>query len=201
MANNDPDSIAANAPLGTRPDLRQRLAGGFLRLLNPLVRRMVAAGVPTGAPNVLLAVRGRRSGIERATPIGLVEIDGRRFIQASYGESGWVGNLRAAGDAIVIDGAGREPVRAAELSPDEAGAILRHAFETFHRSRVLRALLGPRFRPPIGVLWRLRVRVDDTLDEYVADARRHPIFELRPCAEATGSTRRPAGQPAVPTRD
>jgi hypothetical protein len=44
-----------------RPDLRQRFGRGFLRLSNPVVRRMISAGLPTGAPNILLAVRGRRS--------------------------------------------------------------------------------------------------------------------------------------------
>src|SRR5207248_5382188 len=44
-----------------RPDLRQRYGRGFLRLSNPVVRRMISAGLPTGAPNILRAVRGRRS--------------------------------------------------------------------------------------------------------------------------------------------
>ena len=170
-----------------RPDLRQRVGGGFLRLCNPLVRQMISAGVPTGAPNILLTVRGRRSGKPRTTPVGMIELDGRRFVQASYGEAGWVGNLRAAGEATITDGDRRVPVRAVELAPDQAGAILRHALESYRRSRLLRALLGPRFRPPIGVLWRYRIRVDDTLEEYVAEAARHPVFELRPMTEAAGS--------------
>jgi deazaflavin-dependent oxidoreductase (nitroreductase family) len=169
-----------------RPDLRQRVGGRFLRLLNPLVCRMVSAGVPTGAPNILLTVRGRRSGKARTIPVGMVELDGRRFVQASYGETGWVRNLRAAGEATVTDGDRRVPVRAVELAPDQGGAILRRALEPYRRSRLLRALFGPRFRPPVGVLWRCRIRVDDTLEEYVAEAGRHPLFELRPMAEAAG---------------
>jgi hypothetical protein len=34
------------------------------------------------------------------------------------------------------------------------------------------------------VLWRLRIRIDDTLEDYTAEARRHPLFELRPIDEA-----------------
>jgi hypothetical protein len=49
----------------------------------------------------------------------------------------------------------------------------------FPRSRALRVLFGPTFRPPLGVLWQLRRRVDDTVEEYAAEARRHPLFELR----------------------
>jgi deazaflavin-dependent oxidoreductase (nitroreductase family) len=147
---------------------------------------MISAGVPTGAPNVLLTVRGRRSGMPRSKPVGMVELDGAWFVQSSYGETGWVANLRAAGEATVTrPGGGRVPVRAIELPPDEAGAVLRRALEPFHRSRLLRALLGPEMRPPIGVLRRLRLRVDDTPAEYVAEARRHPLFELRPRAESS----------------
>jgi deazaflavin-dependent oxidoreductase (nitroreductase family) len=150
-------------------------------MLNPVTRRLISAGLPTGAPNVLLTMRGRRSGKLRTVPIGMIELDGRSFVQASYGEIGWVANLRADGEATVTHPGGRRiPVQAIELSPEEGGAVLRRALQRFRRSRLMRALLGPHFRPPIGVLWRLRIRVDDTLDEYIAEARRHPLFELRP---------------------
>ena len=161
------------------------MAGRFLRLVNPLTRRLISAGLPTGAPNVLLATRGRRSGKVRTVPLGLLELDGRRFVQASYGETGWVANLRARGEAtLTYPGGDPIPVRAVELPAHEAAAILDRALEPYSRSPVrraaLRLILGPRFRPPIGVLLTLRVRVDDTLEEYEADARRHPLFELRP---------------------
>ena len=164
-----------------RLDVRNRVAGRLLRLFNPVVRRLISAGLPTGAPNVLLTMRGRRSGRIRTVPIGMVELDGRWFVQASYGEIGWVANLRADGEATVTHPDGRRTqVQAIELSPEEGGAVLRRALQRFRRSRVLRALLGPNFRPPIGVLWRLQIRVDDTLEEYTAEARRHPLFELLP---------------------
>ncbi len=75
--------------------------------------------------------------------------------------TGWVANLRADGEATVTHPGGRRvPVQAIELSPDEAGAVLRRALQP----RVLRALLGRHFRPPIGVLWRLRIRIHDALE-------------------------------------
>jgi deazaflavin-dependent oxidoreductase (nitroreductase family) len=126
-----------------RPDLRQRVGGRFLRLLNPLVCRMVSAGVPTGAPNILLTVRGRRSGKARTVPVGMVELDGRRFVQASYGETGWVRNLRAAGEATVTDGDRRVPVRAVELAPDQGGAILRRALEPYRARAFFVRCSGP----------------------------------------------------------
>ena len=176
--------MTADRASRARPDLRERIAGWFLRLFNPLARRLIVAGVPTGAPNVLLAVHGRRSGIERTTPLGMLELDGRWFVQASYGEGGWVGNLRAAGNATVIHPGGRRtPVHAVELPPEEAGVILRRALEPFGRSRVLRALYGPNLRGPVAIARRFRIRLDDTPEEFLAQARRNPLFELRPMTE------------------
>jgi|SRR5690348_5890911 deazaflavin-dependent oxidoreductase (nitroreductase family) len=164
-----------------RLDLRNRFGGRMLRMANPLTRRLVAAGLPTGAPNVLLTTRGRKSGELRTVPIGIVEVGGRSFVQSSYGETGWVANLRASCAASLTRPGGEHvPVEAVELSPEEGGAVLRQTLGTFRRSRLLRALLGPTFRPPIGVLWKLRLRVDDTAEEYTAEAGRHPLFELRP---------------------
>jgi deazaflavin-dependent oxidoreductase (nitroreductase family) len=148
--------------------------------MNPLTHWLIAVGLPTGAPNVLLTTRGRRSGKLRTVPLGMLDLDGRWYMQASYGETGWVANIRADGEATVTHPGGRPvPVQVIELSPEEAGAVLRRALQGFRRSRVFRALLGRHFRPPIGVLLRLRIRIDDTLEDYTAEARRHPLFELR----------------------
>jgi deazaflavin-dependent oxidoreductase (nitroreductase family) len=182
-----PRPMTADRPSRARLDLRHRVAGQFLRLFNPLARRLISAGVPTGAPNILLTVRGRRTGKRRTIPVGMLELDGRWFVQASYSETGWVDNLRAAGEATVTHPGGRRVlVQAVELPPDEAGVILRGALQPFRRWRFLRPLLGPNARPPIMIQWRYRFRIDDTLEEYIAEARRHPIFELRPMTEAGG---------------
>src|SRR5215207_1738708 len=93
----------------TRPrlDPRQRMAGGFLRLFNPLARWMISAGIPTGAPNVLLTVRGRRSGKPRTVPVAMLDLDGAWYVQSCFGETGWVANLRAADEATVTRPGGR----------------------------------------------------------------------------------------------
>ena len=166
--------------VGASPDFRQRVGGRMLRMVNPLVRRMISKGMPTGAPNVLLTVRGWRSGKPRTVPVGMVQLDGRKFIQSSYGEGGWVLNLRAAGEATLTEHDRGRPVQAVGLPPEEAATILRRTLEPYRRSRLLGALMGPRFSPPIGVLSRYRIRIDDTSEEYLAEARRHPLFELRP---------------------
>jgi hypothetical protein len=70
----------------------------------------------------------------------------------------------------------RVAVQTIEVAPDKAAVILRRALEPYRRSRLLRALLGPRARPPVVVLRWCRIRVDDTPEEYLAEARRHPFF-------------------------
>jgi deazaflavin-dependent oxidoreductase (nitroreductase family) len=165
-------------------NVRNRVAGRFLRLFNPLARWMIAAGIPTGAPNVLLTVRGRRSGKPRTVPVAMLELDGAWFVQGCFGETGWVANLRAASEATVTQPGGRRvAVQAVELSPDEAGPVMQRALAPFRRSRVFRALYGPHARGPVGIMWAFRIRMDDTLEEYTAAARRYPLFELRPMTD------------------
>jgi deazaflavin-dependent oxidoreductase (nitroreductase family) len=164
------------------------LHGGWaIRLLNPAFSRYLQVGLP-GGPNVLLTVRGRSSGRSRRAPVAMMEFGDRRFVQAAFGEVNWVRNLRASGRAVVTKGRHSDVVDAVELAPEIAGAILRESLAPYARSRLLRAVVGPTIRPPIGVLHYFGVRVDEAVNEYVADARRYPVFELLP--------RRAADQPA-----
>ncbi len=151
------------------PTVRGPRAPSFIAAINPLVRRLLGAGLPFG-PNVLLTVRGRTSGQPRTFPVAILEHEDRRFVQSPFGEVQWVRNLRAAGEAVVSRGGRREPVAATELAAEDAGPILRDALEPYRRSRLLRAVLGRLFAIP----------ADATLEDYVAEARRHPMFELVP---------------------
>lgn len=160
-------------------DIRERLADPIFRLVNPVVRRMLARGMPTGGPNVLLTVPGSSTGEPRTTPVGMLEVDGHRYVQAAFGEVAWVQNLRAAHHAtLTVDGR-RTAVSAVELPPDEGGAVLRSALQPFKRRRLLRWALGPTVRPPVGILQRFHIRIDETQEEYRTQARLHPLFELR----------------------
>jgi hypothetical protein len=114
----------------------------------------------------------------------MMEFGDRRFVQAAFGEVNWVRNLRASGKAVVTKGRHSDVVDAVELAPEIAAAIMREALAPYARSRLLRAVVGPTTRPPIGVLHEPRLRVNETLDEYVADARRYPVFELLPRSAA-----------------
>src|SRR6476646_178328 len=94
-------------------------APGFVELFNPIARRVLKAGALLG-PNALITIRGRTSGEPRTTPVALVEIDGHRWIIGTFGETNWVRNLRAAGEAeLEIDGQRRQ-VKAVELTREQA---------------------------------------------------------------------------------
>jgi len=87
-------------------DLRERIAMRFFRMVNPVTRRMIPAGTPTGAPNVLLLIPGRRSGIERTTPVTVLDFEEHTYVQATYGASGWGRNLRAAEEVTMVHSGG-----------------------------------------------------------------------------------------------
>jgi deazaflavin-dependent oxidoreductase (nitroreductase family) len=148
-----------------------------IRFFNPVVRVVFGAGVPAG-PNVLLSVRGRRSGLERTFPVSIMEIDGRRYVQGAFGDVAWVRNLRAAGEAVLRRGRAAEPVRAVELTPEAAGRLFHDALASYPRARSLGRFLGPSIRPPVAVLRYFGIRVDSKLEDYVEAARRQPLFEL-----------------------
>lgn len=139
-----------------------------VRILNPLVSRLLGAGLRFG-PNVLLTVRGRSSGQPRTFPVAILELDGRRYIQSPWGEVNWVRNLRVAGKALLSHGAHREWVEAIEIAPEEGGSVLRGSMERYFRAPILSLVVRQSFG----------LHRDSTSDEFVAVARAHPMFELR----------------------
>jgi deazaflavin-dependent oxidoreductase (nitroreductase family) len=148
----------------------------LLPILNPLIRRLIGAGLPFG-PNVLLTVRGRTSGLPRTFPVAIVELDGRRYVQSPFGEVNWVRNLRADGAATVSRGDQHEDVLAVEVAPEAAGPLFQDAIAPYMRMRLGAMLVGRFFH----------VRPDSKAEDYVAEARRHPMFELRMLTACTGS--------------
>lgn len=91
---------------------------------NVVAKPLLALGVPMG-PDVLLTVRGRRSGLPRTTPVTIGDYGGRRGFISPFGESNWVRNLRAAGVGTIRFGRHREEIRAVELDHEEAAQFLR----------------------------------------------------------------------------
>ena len=135
----------------------------YVRIVNPILLPLLRLGLRR-RPMALLTVRGRRSGRPRATPVGLLEVDGHRYLFSAFGEVNWVRNLRAAGVATIGVGRQRETLPAIELSAEEAGGVVRSILKTPAYAAVVR----PYFP----------VSIDAPLTEFVREARRHPVFEL-----------------------
>jgi|SRR2546427_2036174 len=86
---------------------------------NAVAKPLLALGVPMG-PDVLLTVRGRRSGRPRTTPVTICEHGGRRGFISPFGETNWARNLRVAGRGTIRFGQKREEIRAVELNLNES---------------------------------------------------------------------------------
>jgi len=156
------------------------------------ITRLVRVGVRLG-PVMMLTVPGRTSGEPRTTPVDLFEQNGRYWLVATHDATAdWVQNLRAAGEGSVSRGRRRYAFTAAELSPQEADAVLQD-------------VLGPRLARPVGgfVLRRtLAVPADAPPDGFVANSAAHPVFELtmhgdREQETPVLATRRSATVPAL----
>jgi deazaflavin-dependent oxidoreductase (nitroreductase family) len=74
------------------------------RAANRMLTRMVGNGRGPGFIR-LLTVTGRRTGVDRTTPVVPVVTDRGRWLVSPYGEVGWVRNARAAGRVRLTRGA------------------------------------------------------------------------------------------------
>lgn len=137
-----------------------------VRLFSPLAKLLLGAGVPQG-PNALITIRGRRTGVPRTTGVTLVEVEGRRWVVGTFGEVNWVRNLRAAGEATLTVGSGREEVTAVELNTEARTAFFRDVLAPYVR----RMRIAP-------VLLRL-LQATEILDDPASAAAHRPVFELR----------------------
>ena len=72
-----------------------------------------------------LAVRGRKSGEWRTTPVNLLTFEGERYLVAPRGHTQWVRNMRAAGGGELRLGRRAEPFRAVELTDADKPPVLR----------------------------------------------------------------------------
>ena len=147
----------------------------YVRFANVVLRPLLLLGLRR-PPMALLSVPGRRSGRPRTTPVGLLVLDGRRYLFSAFGEVNWVRNLRAAGVATIAEGRQRETLHAAELSAEEAGSVIRSILKSPTYAPVVR----PYF--PVGN--------DAPLTDFVHEARRHPVFELSVSAARSSSEKR-----------
>jgi deazaflavin-dependent oxidoreductase (nitroreductase family) len=138
----------------------------WVTVFTPIAKFLLAARVPLGF-NGLITIRGRKSGQPRTTPVAIIDVSGRRWVWAPWGEVHWVRNLRAAGRATITVRGKEEEVRATELDRTE-------------RIGFFRDVLSPVARHiPLGFSF---IRIVDGVDLNrpleAADGR--PVFELHP---------------------
>lgn len=96
----------------------------FDDVFNGIVRALTRAGISLMGSRVL-AVRGRKSGEWRTTPVNLLTVDGRRYLVAPRGHAQWVRNIRVAGGGELRVGRRVEPFRATEIADPDKPEIIR----------------------------------------------------------------------------
>lgn len=134
-----------------------------------ILKFLLVYGVPLG-PNRLVTIRGRKSGLPSITPLAVIEVSGRCWVWAPWGEVQWVRNLRAAGRATINtrrQTRRKEEVRATEL-------------DLTQRVEFFRDILGPLARGiPLDV-WFIRVVDGADLNHPAEAAKGRRVFELHP---------------------
>jgi deazaflavin-dependent oxidoreductase (nitroreductase family) len=142
-----------------------RAPGWFTRnVFNQSVAFLTRRGISVLGSRVL-AVKGRKSGEWRTTPVNLLTHDGHRYLVAPRGETQWVRNLRAAGTGELRVGRRAESFRGRELTDDE-------------KVPVLRAYLK-RWKAEVGIFFE-GTGPDSSDDQIRAIAPKHPAFEVLP---------------------
>ena len=120
-------------------------------------------GLGVGPAHIhLLQVRGRKSGKLFATPVDLLEFEGKRYLVAPRGRTQWVRNAEAAGEVTLKRGTRRDRFRLRALNDVEKLPILKAYLDKFRRE-VQRYFAVPAGSPP---------------EAFAAVAESYPAFEL-----------------------
>jgi deazaflavin-dependent oxidoreductase (nitroreductase family) len=146
---------------GTARPARQYRPGRGRHVENTIMSALTRVGlVPRSC---LLTTRGRTTGQPRTNPVVPVDQDGRRWLVAPYGPVSWVHNARAAGRVRLTRRRDRRDYTIREASAEEAGPVLK---------RYVR--IAPSTRR------YFQAAKDSPVADFVAEADRHPVFELIP---------------------
>ncbi len=132
------------------------------RVANLGMRGLLALGLAPPAIH-LLTVRGRRTRLERSTPVQIVALGGERWLVAPYGVRQWVRNVRAAREVTLTRRGRSERLRIDEAPPAQAGPVLR---EYARRVRLVRPYFD--------------ARLDGPAADWEREAATHPVFRLTP---------------------
>lgn len=116
----------------------------------------------------LLTVKGRNTGKTRRNPVGLFDYIGHRYLFSTFGDVNWVRNLRADRRASIKKGLRTREVAPIELSLSDAAEVLKGA-------------IAPAFLGLGGKIFgsHFPLKPDAPISDFVEEAKRHPVFELR----------------------
>ena len=134
-----------------------------MRIGTDMLIWMLRVGFPMGTLR-LLAHQGRKSGKTYKTPVALVEKEGKRWLVAAFGETNWVHNIRAVGEAQLIVGRKTETVRVTEIESAQAAPILKQFLKSYG--------IVP-FIPPY-----FAVSAQAPVSAFEDEAKDHPVFLL-----------------------
>jgi deazaflavin-dependent oxidoreductase (nitroreductase family) len=149
-------------PGGPSRPVRQFRRSRARRVGDAIISVFIRAGLVPGT--YLLTTRGRRTGRPRTNPATVVEHGGTQWLVAPYGAVSWVHNVRADGRLTLRRRFDTRAYTVREVtSPEEAGPVLK-------RYIGIAAATRPYFH----------ATKDSPVDDFVAEARRHPVFELVP---------------------
>jgi deazaflavin-dependent oxidoreductase (nitroreductase family) len=93
-------------------------------VFNRVVAALTNLGISLMGSRVL-AVRGRKSGEWRSTPVNLLVLDGQRYLVAPRGHTQWARNARVNPEVRLRLGRRTETVRLVELADADKPDILR----------------------------------------------------------------------------
>jgi deazaflavin-dependent oxidoreductase (nitroreductase family) len=143
--------------------LHVKKPGWFTRnVFNRAVAWFTRRGLSVWGSRVL-AVRGRKSGEWRQTPVNVLTVDGQRYLVAPRGHVQWTHNMRAAGGGRLILGKRVEEFTATEVADDDKPAVLRTYLKCW--------------KAEVGVFFE-GVGPDSTDGQLRAIAPKHPVFRI-----------------------
>jgi deazaflavin-dependent oxidoreductase (nitroreductase family) len=94
------------------------------RVFNGMVAALARRGISIRDSRVL-AVRGRKSGEWRSTPVNLLTFRGNQYLVSPRGHTQWARNMRVAGGGELRLGKRTEAFTATELPDDQKPELLR----------------------------------------------------------------------------
>ncbi len=166
--------------MNATPQQRYVIPTGVDRVFNKTVGALTRAGISVYGSRVL-AVRGRKSGEWRTTPVNPLIVDGQRYLVAPRGQAQWVRNMRAAGSGELRVGRRTEPFSATELADADKPPVLREYLRKWGWE------VGRFFEG---------VTKDASDEQLVGIAPGFPVFKIRPSTDAA-LTRTSAIPPAT----